>query len=294
MALQDSLLKRQTRSRAKAMLERALPQYYLQPNGISIETLTDIAGDLGVTRVVKKPLQTDQDDRVDAMLIPLGDHYVIALNELTQRSRQTYSLAHEIGHLVVFQDGKFKSGMECAVRYRNGSRQNGNVDEERLCEAIAAELLMPTELFEKEVRNLGYTLRNIPILSKVFNTSITSTAIKFWEVIREPCILIRWYIDAKREFALRPSWTLRNDVSGPQPQLSVMSKGSKNEVAFRGAAAAWHSSEMKNSFESLLTFAKVGRTRYATFPEYRAESIGFGMNSNRFVLSAVYLNDRKD
>lgn len=66
----------------------------------------------------------------------IGDRWVVILNARDSRRRARFTLAHEIGHLVL--GGGEGSGGRPACGDRDGARE-----QERLCDLFAAELLLP-------------------------------------------------------------------------------------------------------------------------------------------------------
>ena len=91
------------------------------------------------------------------------DGYRIICSSDQSRSRQRFTVAHELAHVI----------LECTGR--NAPRAGSSV--ERVCDMIAAECLMPTSVFE--ARFLAtLTLGSIANLARTFGTSITATAIR--------------------------------------------------------------------------------------------------------------------
>ena len=103
-------------------------------------------------RVVYAPL----DDDISGMLIPHEGGWVIAVNERHPATRQHFTMAHELGHLILHNftaphaDGRF------AVRFRDETSTLGKVTEEVEANQFAAELLMPRALVLKEFRGAGF------------------------------------------------------------------------------------------------------------------------------------------
>jgi Zn-dependent peptidase ImmA (M78 family) len=83
--------------------------------------------------------------------------------------RRRFTIAHEIGHLVIEQHA------------RRSVRQSKEV--ERLCDMFAAELLMPTSAFGGAVGK-STRLRDLPALARSFQVSLTSAAIRWAELRR--------------------------------------------------------------------------------------------------------------
>ena len=250
--------------------------------------MEEFATTLNVSRIIKRPLNQSDTGVLDGMLIPLDTSYVIALNENVSKARQYYSLAHEIGHLILMKDEAHSSHPSRHGRRFRRSFTHEDPKEERLCEAIAAELLMPSELFARRLSSRGCTLGNVPSLAQEFGTSITSTAIRYTEVLPRPCLLVRWHMDRGPSTRLKLSWRLRNHARGPFAELRT----SRNlrAVAFDGAQNAWSRPGLKSTRETLMLRSR--GTEHVTFNEFRTESMAFGGGQRRFVLSVAYLADQ--
>ena len=144
--------------------------------------LESLAKQLGVNKVLTRPLTGAQDMHpgTDAMLVPLSEGYSVVIDEKAPNSRQRYSLAHELGHIVLLETGQTTERLTRTPRYRSdASKDRGWKAEERLCDEIAAELLMPEKMFIEEVNKLGHSISQLPKLASLFQTSMTATAISF-------------------------------------------------------------------------------------------------------------------
>lgn len=81
-----------------------------------------------------------------------------------RKTRMRFTIAHEIGHLLMLRSGKWAptSGREL----------------ERICDLFASEILMPTKVFREQAASVD-SLQGILRLSSVFQASLSSTAIRF-------------------------------------------------------------------------------------------------------------------
>ena len=239
--------------------------------------LYEVSEMLGVAEVEEKPLQ------VWGMTVPVGRGYKIVLRADTSPLRKRFSWAHELGHVIVYTESDSAD--------THNSRRNDKL--ERLCDQLAAEILMPIGAFSGAIQQ-NRSLCAVTELSQRYQASITATALRYAKLITEPCLLIRWDADSRRNGALKTSWPVpvRNEATGPHVQLLPQRRRAANKV-FSGVETAWSRSDMATTYETLLMTARVGHARYTTFPEFKTESMGFGRDHNRFVLSLVYLNDRK-
>lgn len=79
-----------------------------------------------------------------------GDGYVIKVNRNEARERQRFTIGHEIAHFLLHRDfiDSSPNGITDTVLYRSGASQKIEFEANRL----AAEIVMPMELVEKELK----------------------------------------------------------------------------------------------------------------------------------------------
>jgi hypothetical protein len=78
---------------------------------------------------------------------------------------------------------------------------------ERLCDIAAAELLMPESVFKRYLSDFDVSALSIERLARVFQASISATAIRIAEVSPEPCIALVWkHQPNNRSRGLRLAW----------------------------------------------------------------------------------------
>ena len=247
--------------------------------------------ELGVRHILTRPTTGVQDQHpgIDAMLVPLPEGYTVVINEQAPNTRRDYSLAHELAHIMLLKAESSIEGLPNTTRYRSSVSANDKWKaEERLCDAIAAELLMPDEMFTAELEKFGRSLKHLHRLAQLFGTSLTATAIRYWELLPEPCQLIRWRPPAQKKEVIMPTWQMRNKSPGPYIcPVTTSSIARRNE--FSTLRATWRTMRTSVSHESLLEkYVNFGR-RYIRAATFETESIGFGSPANRAVVSAVYL-----
>ena len=276
---------------AQCIIRRFIPEDSGQPTRPDANHLQSLAGVLGVNRVLYRSLNraNAQHPGVDAMLVPLDQGYSIVISENAPRTRQRYSFAHELAHIMLLETEPSAPVHEHLTRYRTSSSPaKAQKAEERLCDAIAAELLMPEGMFTATMVEYGPSLQHLPEMANLYNTSLTATAIRYWELLPEPCDLIKWASLPRRKGAVAPGWQMRNKVPGLRlRQVGAPSRARPNE--FRVVREAWNTLKTSKSREDLLVEHKVAGRRYFQAMTFETESIGFGGLGNRTVLSAVYL-----
>ena len=224
------------------------------------------------------------------MLVPLPAGYSVVIDENAPESRQHYSLAHELAHVMLLELESSTHELPKATRYRSSSSKADEWKaEERFCDEIAAELLMPEKLFAAEVMKLGRSLEHMPQLAKLFGTSLTATAIRYWELLPEPCQLIRWRPTERKSGFTRPTWQMRNIPPGFQIcPITASSIAKRNE--FVAVRETWKTMRSLVSRECLLAKYKSMGQRYVRPATFQADHFAFGNPGNRTVISAVYLS----
>lgn len=92
------------------------------------------------------------DDEISGMVFVKEKVPVIAVNSLHHSNRQRFSIAHEIGHLVLHRQ-HIESGVHVDKQYRvlmRDSRSSRGIDDmEIAANQFAAELLMPRAILER-------------------------------------------------------------------------------------------------------------------------------------------------
>lgn len=149
------------------------------------DTLESIASRLGVTDIVEEKLP------FEGGIFEDQGHVRIKINSLSPRVRQRFTLAHEIGHLLLAEMLKGKTGCSRDKQL------------EQACDAIAAELLMPADQSVSFTRQLGppspQALRE---LSRKFGVSLYTAALRVHSDLKLwPQSIGLWEFKGKREVA---------------------------------------------------------------------------------------------
>jgi len=107
-----------------------------------------IAKSLGV-KVSYEPF--DGKDDMSGVLIKKGDSVVIGINSSHAKTRQRFTLAHEIGHLVLKHKGDVF--IDKTMRINRDSKSALAIDKNEIeANGFAAALLMPREMIMKEIQ----------------------------------------------------------------------------------------------------------------------------------------------
>jgi Zn-dependent peptidase ImmA (M78 family) len=126
--------------------EAVLLKHKVRRAPVSIERIARSYADL-----VRRPLEDD----ISGALIPLSeDNWVILVNSLHHPNRQRFTIAHELGHLMLH---RYKTPhADRRFRLRDARSSEGSVLEEIQANQFAAELLMPRLLIMKELRHSNF------------------------------------------------------------------------------------------------------------------------------------------
>lgn len=141
------------------------------------KTLSTLAKPLGVDRLVFSEL-----GEVDGFVERTIRGLTVTINKASSRKRQRFSLAHEYAHILLGDD----------TGHRDSSTTH--VEHERLCDAIATEILMPAEQFTWQLGNDFISIPLIERLANSFGSSIEATACRAIEISQLPCLIAVWNI----------------------------------------------------------------------------------------------------
>jgi len=150
------------------------------PREISIEL---ISAGLGAT-LIQKPLP-----KADGRIVFGNSRTIITINsEIEYEGKRRFTLAHEIGHLVMHRDHfVIHNDNDATLEYFKQGNQETEANE------FASELLMPERLFIKEAKGNKFSPDLLKQLASRFQTSITSVAYKYFELGDHPICLFYSY-----------------------------------------------------------------------------------------------------
>ena len=170
------------------MNERAetLAQHLISLTAISHVPPVDIEGlaeSLGI-RLSENP-NLIEDGRVDVS----EEGIAIALRADLSPVRRRFTLGHELGHLI----------LPCPGRTLTAQRSPwSHSDEERLCDEIAAALLMPRSWLQHRYQSRVHNLSTIRHLAHQADVSIGAALVRLKELFGWPESLLRWRFDEGR------------------------------------------------------------------------------------------------
>ena len=140
-----------------------------------------LASTMGINSEKSKQLILSE----DAELHPTPDgKLVIRYNPDKPRTRQNFSIAHEICHTFFPEyDHQYHA------RHKIGEYDSHN-ELEFLCDFGASEIILPAPEFDSDVYKWGVSITSLERLSKCYEASMVATAIRAIGIARSPCALI--------------------------------------------------------------------------------------------------------
>lgn len=138
-----------------------------EPEDIAIEAIAQHCG----ATILYQQLQGSE-----ARIVGYGDRAIITVNDAAARGRQRFSGAHELGHWMCDR-GKIAFSCTESTLVREWSDDNP----ELRANQYAVELLLPEVMFVGRAKNQEMTFDTVRDLAKLFETSLTATAIRLVE-----------------------------------------------------------------------------------------------------------------
>lgn len=127
-------------------------------------------------------------DGCDALIMGSGGRGIITVNSAAAPQRRRFSIAHELGHWRFHRN---RISMCAASDIERGNRNKGPLDDERVADKFASELLMPTYLLLPAVGTIvRLDWKLVRRIADAFDTSLPATAIRLVEANLVPSLLV--------------------------------------------------------------------------------------------------------
>jgi len=124
----------------------------------------------------------------DGYLISANGTWGIMINSsIKSKARQRFTVAHELGHYCI---GHHRGTNYRCFRSDIGAVSLSDKQDEREANEFAVELLMPDEYFKEDIRQHDINLETINALADKYETSMTSTAIRYARLSPDACAII--------------------------------------------------------------------------------------------------------
>ena len=129
-------------------------------------------------RIVRVP---GNNGDIDGFLYRKESESVIGVNQNQAPVRQRFTIAHELGHLLLHEYPQVHVDRGFRVRLRNGVSQKGIDRDEMEANRFAAELLMPIEFLRADLEHNEFDLADddqLRAMAKHYGVSTQSLAIR--------------------------------------------------------------------------------------------------------------------
>lgn len=170
----------------------------------------------GLQTIRARPSDAPMDS--DALIRALADGSLeIVWNDSSAVTRRNFSICHELGHTL------FPDAYE-VVRHRSARRRDLEDELERLCDAAAAEMLMPAEEFAQDLVGCDLTGDTVVALARRYVASPEAAARRIATLSERPCASVLLTMRLKPTEARRASQTgfdFGDGVDAPAPRLRV-------------------------------------------------------------------------
>lgn len=131
----------------KKAAKKLLSSCSIKKPPVPVEKIADFLG----AAIIYEPFKGQ--DEISGMLFRNEDSIIIGINLSHHKNRRRFSIAHEIGHLVLHDKEVFIDKV-VRVNFRD-SRSSMAIDSEEIeANAFAATLLMPRDFVQKEINKL--------------------------------------------------------------------------------------------------------------------------------------------
>lgn len=198
--------------------------------------------------------------------------YLVQIEPHASAQRQRFTCAHELGHILFIEAQDLQAARRRRTLHRTGDDVDVDPQEERLCDFVAAELLMPTLAFCTDVDQCPAGASTVRSLATRYNVSLRAAARRIVDVSRLRQVICLF----DREGG---SWNLRW-LEGPP---GAVSEGIAIAPTSRLAQMFGRGEAFRGLFT--LSFGPVA-------DEFPIDSVSFGVDDKKRMLLRVFLRNR--
>lgn len=197
------------------------------PADIDVEAIAQHCG----ATVLYEPLHG-----CEARIIGRGDRSIITVRDDVIRSRQRFSVGHELGH---WMRDRARVAFSCTARVYRAEWAADNA--EHRANSFAAELLLPERIIRPATRSLPVTFDTARALAETFQTSLTATTIRLVELGPQPAMVVCSARSGDRKWFFRSADVLLwpHDRLGRDTVAIDVASGAKSPGPTEVAAATW-------------------------------------------------------
>ncbi|MFY9315377.1 MAG: ImmA/IrrE family metallo-endopeptidase [Burkholderiales bacterium] len=142
-----------------------------------------------------------------------GGGYVVTVNRAHSEQRRRFTIAHEIAHTLFFE-ALGEESEQLGMEYEEGR----DPDEERICDFVAARLLLPPKQVERFLKQHSIDVSTVVSLAHEFDCSLRAAARCFLQHFPLKARVIFWeYLEKRGMFVAR--WLEATEESGRAGRL---------------------------------------------------------------------------
>lgn len=213
---------RTTAEAARKALEARIPGIAQSAIPINVESAARFVGIEQITEV--------ETSAFDGLLSATrSGTYVATLRKGQSESRKRFTLAHELGHVIVRASIGRNTSVTVNEVFQCRATTAEEKEEERLCDLLASQLLMPQPQFAQVIQEIGVSAETIPDIARRFAVSLEAVSKRLLAVLPYAIGIGYWYLsDDNANFV--PKWYLTR--TGPRLIEQVIAVGSQGSQCF--------------------------------------------------------------
>jgi Zn-dependent peptidase ImmA (M78 family) len=200
---------------ARKAIADVFPQLREAGAPVNLESAAKLVG-------IDQIVEADMPDSEGLLHQTASGNYVVSLRRGQATARRRFTLAHEISHVILYRTlGHLRETDE------SGCRRQSEVarDEERLCDEIAAELLMPRDLFDKSIQDVGVTAATVPAIARLYGVSLQAVSRRITQVLPDEIALSLWRKDEQRGHVAAQWYVSKSSSAKPEHAIELGSPG---------------------------------------------------------------------
>jgi Zn-dependent peptidase ImmA (M78 family) len=156
------------------------------------------------------------------------DTYLVTLRKGQSEVRKRFTLAHEIGHAIVYRSiGRRASATDDGAVLKCRAETADERDEERLCDLLAAQLLIPRDQLNLAIEETGACAQSVPGIARLFGVSLEAASRKLVELLPYEIGIGRWSMHADNGHVVAQWYVTRRGARFVEHVIAVGSPGSQ-------------------------------------------------------------------
>jgi Zn-dependent peptidase ImmA (M78 family) len=165
--------------------------------------------------------------------------YVVTLRKGQSEVRKRFTLAHEIGHAIVYRSiGRRASAADDGSLLKCRAETADEKDEERLCDLLAAQLLLPRDQLMLAMEETGACAQSVPAIARLFGVSLEAASRRFVELLPYEIGISRWSMHADNCHVVPQWYVTRRGARSVEHAIAVGSPGS--QCFAQANVRGWH------------------------------------------------------